>query len=210
MKTLAIIGSGDLGKLIAYHATNDKHYQKIVFFDDFAKPNSVIENIPVLGKTENLIDHFKKGSFDEVMIGIGYKHMSVRKKLFNDLNKYIPFGKILHSSSYVDASDQIGAGCFILPGCTLDKHVVLKENVLLNTGCVISHDSVIGANSFLSPAVSIAGFVSIGENCVIGINSIVIDNISICEETQTGGGTVVIKNITQKGLYVGNPARFIR
>ena len=54
-----------------------------------------------------------------------------------------------------------------------------------------------------------AGFVNIKVQCTIGINPI-IDNISITEETRTGGGTVVIKNIEEKGLYVGNPARFIR
>ena len=55
-----------------------------------------------------------------------------------------------------------------------------------------------------------AGFVDIKEQCIIGINSIIIDNISITEGTRTGGGTVVIKNIEEKGLYVGNPARFIK
>lgn len=54
------------------------------------------------------------------------------------------------------------------------------------------------------------GFVNIKEQCIIGINSIIIDNISITEGTRIGGGTVVIKNIEEKGLYVGNPARFVK
>ena len=50
----------------------------------------------------------------------------------------------------------------------------------------------------------------IEEKCIIGINSTVIDNITIISNTQLGGGTVVIKNIIQSGLYVGNPQKFIR
>ena len=34
MKTLGIIGAGDLGKQIAYYAINDHHYEDVVFFDD--------------------------------------------------------------------------------------------------------------------------------------------------------------------------------
>ena len=117
---------------------------------------------------------------------------------------------IIHSSSYVDSSCKIGKGVFILPGCVLDRNVELKDNVLLNTGSVISHDSVVSAHTFLSPAVKIAGFVNIGECCNIGINTTIIDNIEIVANSQTGGGTVVIKNITEPGLYVGNPAKFIR
>ena len=31
MKTLGIIGAGDLGKQIAYYAINDNHYDEVVF-----------------------------------------------------------------------------------------------------------------------------------------------------------------------------------
>lgn len=90
------------------------------------------------------------------------------------------------------------------------NHVVLKENVFLNVGVVVAHDSTIGAHSFLSPAVSVAGLVSIGERNFLGINTTVIDNITTVDACQTGGGTVVIKDLDKAGLYVGNPARFVR
>jgi acetyltransferase-like isoleucine patch superfamily enzyme len=62
----------------------------------------------------------------------------------------------------------------------------------------------------LSPRVALAGFVTVEEMCILGINATVIDNINIVSKTQIGGGSVVIKNIEQSGLYVGNPIRFIR
>ena len=39
---------------------------------------------------------------------------------------------------------------------------------------------------------------------------VIIDNITITDEVQTGGGTIIINDILKKGLYVGNPSRFIR
>jgi sugar O-acyltransferase (sialic acid O-acetyltransferase NeuD family) len=210
MKRLAIIGSGDLGQLIAHHASNDKQYEVMGFFDDYRQKGDKTGNVHVLGKIADVINCFEKKMFDEIMIGIGYKHISFRKKVFEELKGHVPYGRVIHSSSYVDSSCSIGEGVFILPGCVLDLNVHLKENVLLNTACVIAHDSKVEAHTFLSPAVKVAGFVKIGECCNIGINTTIIDNISIASGVQTGGGTVVKENLESPGLYVGNPSRFIR
>ena len=81
---------------------------------------------------------------------------------------------------------------------------------MLNVGVVVAHDTEIGRNTFLSPAVAIAGFVKIGSACIVGLNASVIDNVHIQSGTQIGAGTVVIRSIEKSGLYVGNPARFVR
>ena len=38
----------------------------------------------------------------------------------------------------------------------------------------------------------------------------IIDNIKVNKKTQIGAGTVVINSIEKSGLYVGNPAKFVR
>ena len=208
MKKIAIIGSGDLGQLIAYHASNS--FEIAGFFDDFKAINESVNGIKILGGIDSVSFAFQAGVFDELVVAIGYKHFAERKRVFNTFVSTIPMANFIHPSSFIDKSCVMGVGNVILPGCVLDRNVELKNNVLLNTGCVIAHDSVVGSHSFLSPAVNIAGFVSIGECCNIGINSTVIDNIKIADNTQTGGGTVVIKSIEEAGLYVGNPARFVK
>lgn len=209
MKTLAIIGSGDLGKQIAHYAISDNHYSKVVFFDDFSTEKTVVSH-SVLGKTKDVIKCFELQQFDELLIGIGYKHLEVKKEFFDKFNNIIPFGKIIHSSSWIDSKAIIEAGCVIYPSCTIDANVVIKANSILNIGCTIAHDTIIESNCFLAPRVAVAGFVTIHDNCVLGINSTVIDNITIISNSQLGAATVVIKNIEKSGLYVGNPAKFIR
>ena len=206
MKRLAIIGSGDLGQLIAYHAINDNHYRVIGFFDDFEEIGTKKNQLPIIGKTHDVLELFKNDKFDCIMIGIGYKHMAFRKSVYNSLNGIIPFGKVIHSSAYVDSSSILGNGIFILPNCTLDKHVIIGDNVLLNTASVIAHDSEIKPHTFVAPAVNIAGKVVINECCVVGIGSTIIDNIMIESNIQIAGGAVVIKTLTQSGLYAGVPA----
>jgi sugar O-acyltransferase (sialic acid O-acetyltransferase NeuD family) len=210
MKKLAIIGSGDLGQQIAYHAVEDNQFDVVGFFDDYKNEGDLVNNIPILGKIEDILPMFSNGVFDELLIGVGYKHMSFRSYLYDQFKGVIPFSKLIHSSSFVDTSSIIDNGVVIYPCCIIDKNVKIGNNVLINIGCCIAHDSEIGAHSFLSPRVAIAGFVIIEDKCIIGINSTIIDNLRIVGGSQIGGGSVVIKSIQEEGLYVGNPVRFVR
>jgi sugar O-acyltransferase (sialic acid O-acetyltransferase NeuD family) len=209
MKRLAIIGSGDLGVLIAFHA-RQRDYSIAGFFNDFLSTGELVDGFPVLGGVDMVLDSFKRGVFDELMIGIGYKHFEVRKNLFQKFYGQVPFANIIHKDVSIASSCVIGEGCFILPGCVLDNNVRLGNNVLVNVGSAIAHDTIIGNHSFLSPRVAIAGFVQIGECCNLGINATIIDNIKIVDNVQVGGGAVVIKDLTEGGVYVGTPARRIR
>lgn len=208
-KTVAIIGAGHLGQQIAHYAVSDNHYGKVVFFDDFSN-EPYVNGFQILGNSDAIEVEFKKHSFDEILIGIGYKHLEVRKQLFERFVNKIPFGKMVHSSSWVDKTATINEGCVVYPSCCIDAHAVVDQNTILNISCSVAHDTYIGKHCFLSPRVALAGFVKIEEMCIIGINATIIDNVAIDAKTQIGGGTVVIATISKSGLYVGNPHRFIR
>lgn len=210
MRRIAIVGSGHLGQQIAYHIQQDMQDIIVGFFDEFQEVGSLVKELPVLGGNNDIVSQFENKIYDALVIAVGYKHMAFRSELFNRLKDKIPFYTFIHSSTILDPSAVIGVGTVIYPGCLIDQDVVIGDNVLMNVGCTIAHDSNIGDNTFLSPRVAIAGFVNIDSNCIIGINATIIDNIKITANTQLGGGTVLINNIENKGLYVGNPARFIR
>ncbi len=210
MKTLAILGSADLGQQIAHYAISDNHYEKVIFFDDFNSEKQ-INGFQIFGSSDLILTSFKEGDFHELIIAIGYKHLNKKKDAYDYFIKNdIPFGKIIHSSAWVDSSANVEQGSVIYPGCVIDSKAVISANSILNVGCTIAHDTIIGKHSFLSPRVAIAGFVIVEERCVIGINASLIDNIEITAGTQIGGGAVVISSISHPGLYVGNPHRFIR
>jgi sugar O-acyltransferase (sialic acid O-acetyltransferase NeuD family) len=209
-KRLAIVGSGDLGQLIAHHASVDADFHVVGFFDDADQVGRRTAYGPILGRTSDCRSHFQGGAFDCFAFGIGYKHAGLRASLFKDLARSIPAATIVHSSCFVDRTAHVPPGAVLLPGCVLDKGVVLGENVLLNTACAIAHDTRVGNNCFLGPRVSLAGFIEIGESCFLGVSTTIIDRIKICAGVQTGGGAVVINNITEPGLYVGVPARRVR
>jgi sugar O-acyltransferase (sialic acid O-acetyltransferase NeuD family) len=207
MIKVAIIGAGDLGRLIAHHISQCGNYSAVGFFDDYAEAGTFTMDIPVLGALSQTKDHFNAGKFDQLIIGIGYNHMAFRKSVFETYAGSIPFATLIHKNAFVDPSVRIGQGCFILPGCTLDAHTELGENVLLNTAAVVAHDSIIGSHSFIAPSVAIAGKTHIGECCILGINCTVIDNLRIHPFIRIGAGAVVLSNLEISGMYAGIPAQ---
>jgi sugar O-acyltransferase (sialic acid O-acetyltransferase NeuD family) len=204
--TLGIIGAGELGQQIAHYARIAKICSKIIFFDDLAEEGYKTPQGKVIGKTKDIEQTFKSGLFDYIFIGIGYKYMEIRKHFFKSLYRKIPFVTIIHPNVYVDPSSKIGEGTILYPGCIIDKKCTIGNNVLLNIGSIICHDSTIGDHSFIGPGANLAGFVNVGQSCFIGIGTICIDNISICNNTQTAGGAVIINNIVESGFYAGVPA----
>ena len=206
---IAIIGSGVLAQHISHYAEIDLSHNVVGYFNDFVEKNTFINNTPILGKVSDILAVYQKGEFEALVVGIGYKYFEFRESVFREFKGIIPFANIIHPTCHLDSTVKLGEGVVLFPKSILDVHTVIGDNVLINVGCVIAHDTHIGNHSFLSPGVTLAGFIKIGEKCNIGINTTVIDNITIGNEVQTGGGTVVIKNIEKKGLYVGNPQRFI-
>ncbi|WP_375558879.1 acetyltransferase [Bernardetia sp. OM2101] len=206
-KKLAIIGAADLGQLIAHHA-KACDFEVVGFYDDFQTLESADNKFILLGKIADIEKDFKADKFDEISIAIGYKHLEFKEQILHKLlSQNIPLASIVHPSAYIDSSAKIGKGVVILPHTTVDAGCKIGHGVLLNTAVCIAHDTEIKTCCFIAPSAALAGFIKVEKRCFLGINSTIIDNISICQDTQIGAGTVVTKSITEKGLYVGVPAK---
>lgn len=211
MKRVLIIGAGDLGQQIAHYVSESSEHKVIGYVDDWANVGDIRRGYPILGCVKDIEMLYHKGVFDELLIGIGYKHFDARKQLFDQYKSIIPFATYLHPSSYIDSTSRIGSGVIVLPGCVVDCEAVLQDNVFIYSGCVIGHNTQIGAHSIISLSVTTGGFSEIGESCFLGIKTCICDNIVIANHTFLGAGANVIKNILDEfGVYVGNPARYIR
>jgi sugar O-acyltransferase (sialic acid O-acetyltransferase NeuD family) len=203
---LAIIGAGELGRLAAHHAVNDSHYELVGFYDDVRQGPS-FEGFPVFGAVEQVLADFDAKRFDKVFIAIGYSQMKARAGWYERLKGRIPLATIIHSTCYVDPSCTVGEGSFLLPRCTLDFGVVLKDNVLLNTGVTIAHHTVVSENCFIGPGVRMAGLIRMMPNCFIGTGATITNSIEIARNSVVGAGAVVIKSTSEDSVSVGVPAK---
>lgn len=102
----------------------------------------------------------------------------------------------------------VGANAVIQRG-RIDSTVIGKRTIISSL-CVVGHNTIIGENCSLAIQAGVSGTVKIGDRCWIGIGAKVRDGLTICDDVMIGIGAVVIRNIDRPGVYVGNPARFLR
>lgn len=120
----------------------------------------------------------------------------------------------------------IGANTFIGPFCEIQKNVNIGSNCKIQSHSFICEFVTIGSNCFIGHGVMFINDLfqdggpsggdqtkwkstTIGEHVSIGSNATILP-VTICDGVVIGAGSVVTKDITEKGIYAGNPAKKIR
>src|SRR4030095_3583406 len=111
---------------------------------------------------------------------------------FVEIQKGVRIGKRRRRTSHAFICELFGIGdyCFI-------SHGAMFINDLFATG------GPAGGNQELWQRTQIGNRVSIGTNATIL-------PVTICDSVVVGAGAVVKKDITEPGIYFGNPARLLR
>lgn len=96
----------------------------------------------------------------------------------------------------------------------IQSHSFICELVSIGEDCFIGHGVMFINDLFANggPAKgdkSLWKATTVGNNVSIGSNATILP-VSICDNVVIGAGSVVTKSIKTPGVYVGNPARFIR
>jgi len=121
---------------------------------------------------------------------------------------------------------RIGDGAFIGPFVEIQRrvtvgkrtrvqsHAFICELVTIGDDCFISHGAMfindvfqIGGPAYGKP--ELWKPTVIGNHVSIGTNATVMP-VTICDHVVVGAGAVVTKDITEPGIYAGNPARLLR
>ena len=140
----------------------------------------------------------------KIFISIG--NNSIREKIFNSIASPQIINAI-HPKSIISKTVEIGNGVLIAANVTINPLVIIGNGVICNTASVIDHECTVGNFTHIAPGVVLCGNVSIEKNCFIGANTVVKEGVSICSNTVVGAGSIVVKNITESGLYFGSPAK---
>jgi acetyltransferase-like isoleucine patch superfamily enzyme len=119
----------------------------------------------------------------------------------------------------------IGDSCFIGPFVEIQcnavvgnrtrvqSHSFICEGVTIGEDCFIGHGVMFINDVFATggPAGHKAAWKTtrIGNRVSIGSNATLLP-VSVCDGAVIGAGAVVTKDIKEKGIYAGNPAKLIR
>ncbi|MES2411386.1 MAG: acetyltransferase [Bacteroidota bacterium] len=174
------------------------------------KIKSVIDDNPksgaILGISVTKTSEFDFSSLGQTIISIG--NNKVRKKLSKSLNA--GFAKAIHPSAIISHNVAIGEGTVVMAGVAINPDTTIGKHCIINTNATVEHDAQIADFVHICPGVSLAGNVTVGEGTQVGIGATVIQGVSIGKWVTIGAGAVILNDIQDYAVVVGNPGKIIK
>jgi len=160
-------------------------------------PNCVIGDNSCIQPNVSLVCNVKLGSncniFPGTVLGSdGFGYAPTK-------NGYVKIEQL--GSLVIGDNVEIGAGCTIDRGALDDT--IIHDGVKLDNQIHIAHNVDLGKNSAIAACCAIAGSTIIGENFRMGGLSGVLGHLSITDNVSVGAHTLITKNISEGGEYIG-------
>ena len=120
----------------------------------------------------------------------------------------------LADDCFVGPFTEIQKGVKIGARTRVQSHSFICELVEIGSDCFIGHGAMFTNDVFAvgGPArgrKELWRSTRIGNRVSIGSNATLLP-VTVCDDVVIGAGAVVTKDITQPGIYAGNPARLLR
>lgn len=158
----------------------------------------------------NVIDGMVYGDLNDILIGY-----------FNILHNNVNIGKNTTIGNYCEIGENtdIGDNCIFQSQVRTGSDVIVGDNITIKFNSSLTEGMIVRNNTFVGPSVIFLGSdherhskigTVVGENCYIGAGVKVMPGIHICNDVTIGANSFVNKDITEPGIYVGNPCRKIK
>jgi UDP-N-acetylbacillosamine N-acetyltransferase len=133
---------------------------------------------------------------------------SIRKKLIIlfdklELNQFVA----IDPSANVSKTAYLNYSTYIGKNVTVNAQAEIGKGVILNTSCIIEHECKVSEYVHIAPGAVLCGNVYVGADSFVGANSVVKQNLKISEGNVIGAGSVVVSDVKEKGIWVGNKLR---
>jgi acetyltransferase EpsM len=120
------------------------------------------------------------------------------------------FAIVVHPSSHVPASVELGEGSVVGVGVIVGAHTKIGRHVAINRGALIGHHASIGDHATIGPGANVAGNTAIGEATYVSMGAIVINGLRVGAHSVIAAGAVVIEDLPDHVLAVGVPAKIVK
>jgi acetyltransferase-like isoleucine patch superfamily enzyme len=124
------------------------------------------------------------------------------------------YGCLIGDGVFVGPFTEIQKGVIIGARTKVQSHAFICEQVVIGEDCFIGH-GVMFTNDVFSKGGPARGnqdlwrVTILGNRVSVGSNATLLP-VSICDDVVIGAGSVITRDITEPGVYAGNPARQLR
>ena len=209
MEKIIIIGGGGHAKVLISVIKKSLFFE-VAGYVDFNDHNKIL-GAQYLGNDYNLNEIFSHGIINAA-IGVG--QVNVTQKRFNIVKMVKEIGfifpPIISKDAIMNEDVLIEEGSQVFDGVVINSGTRIGKFSIINTKSTIEHDCHIGNYCHIASNAVLSGGVKVGDCSMIGSNAVVIQHNIITSNCMIGAGSVVTKDITEEGVYIGNPARKLR
>jgi len=215
MKNLVILGGSGIGMIAASIANELGYYKVLGFLNDVLPIGTLIgkfSTIPVIGSTNDLVKYLED---EDTLVFIAYVGMQSEKQVFEKIESLnIPppkFATLIHPSAIIPKGFcKIGNGVLMAPLTQLSPDTIVEDNCILLPNSFLGHDSTLKKFSHIATNAVIGANVVVGRACHIGSNATIREKITIGDFSLVGAGAVVLHDVPDNAIVVGNPAKLLR
>lgn len=210
MKKIIIVGAGGQGKNVSLLIEQIGGWEILGFIDDDPEKKGIfVRGYPVLGNIKEALS-----SMDEISIALAIGNTNITERIINQiksLNKKINFPNLIHPQVFISEKDiQMGKGNIVNAGVVFTTDIIIGNYNYFNRCCSISHDVEVGDYCYIHSGVHLSGKSKINDKVWLGVNSTIIQRLNVGKGALIGAGTVVVKNVEDNAVMVGNPAKLLR
>jgi sugar O-acyltransferase (sialic acid O-acetyltransferase NeuD family) len=208
---IVLVGGGGHCKVVISVLNKLGIYNIVGIADKKEKIGQKVLDVPILYTDEDLDELLSEGVKHALVTVGSIGNPQKRVELFILLKKRgFTLPTIISPDSIVDSYVRVGEGSIIMPGVVINAGTTIGGNCIINTNSSIDHDCIIGDHVHIAPGATLSGNVKIGKASHIGTGASIIQNINIGDETIIGAGSVVVKDIPNKCIAFGVPAKVKR
>ncbi|HRD37727.1 MAG TPA: NeuD/PglB/VioB family sugar acetyltransferase [Bacteroidia bacterium] len=211
MKNIVLFGGGLHANVCIDILEKEGKYKIVGIIDSMAEIGAMLYGYPVIGRQENLVNLINEYKIEAGFISIGdnYSRKFVRDYIVSQVPDFV-FVNAIHPSVIVGKNVKLGCGIVMMAGVIVNPDSQIQDFCILNTGAQLEHNCLMEEYSHLSAGSITGGKVKIGKFSAITLGVIILDRVTIGENTVVGSGSLVMHDLPDNVLAYGNPAAIIR
>jgi acetyltransferase EpsM len=215
MKKLIILGGSGIGMIAASIAHDLGYFEVVGFLNDYFDSGHLIgkhKKFPVIGHTQDLLIKLQDKN---TYVFIAYVGLQNEKDTFLKIESLeIPedkFATLIHPTAIIPKDMcSIGNGVLMAPLSQLSPDTTIANNCILLANSFVGHDSTLDKFAHIATNSVIGANVHVGKAVHVGSNATIREKVKIGDYSLVGAGSVVLNDVPENSVVVGNPARILK